>query len=56
MNGHKEVVQLLIDKGADMNIQNKVSTMIYDQCDCSYETMNICMYVCMYVCMSHYLK
>ena len=30
-NGHKEVVQLLIDKGADMNIQEKlVSTITYD--------------------------
>ena len=25
--GYKEVVQLLIDKGADMNIQDEVSTI-----------------------------
>ena len=56
-NGHKEVVKLLLDHGADMNMQDKVSVtdMIYMRdvyvmyvCVCVYECMINFIYVCLF--------
>ena len=64
-NGHKEVVKLLLDHGADMNMQNNVSVtdMIYMRdvyvmyvyvCvyDCMINVMIVCLFVQMIVCIS----
>ena len=61
-NGHKEVVKLLLDHEADINMQNKVSVtdMIYMRdvyvmyvyvCvyDCMINTMFVCLIDCMYI-------
>ena len=57
-NGQKEVVKLLLDHGADTNMQNKVSVtdMIYMRdvyvmyvYVCVYGCMINCMFVCLFV-------
>ena len=57
-NGHKEVVKLLLDHGADINMQDKVSVtdMIYMRdvyvmyvYVCVYGCMINCMFVCLFV-------
>ena len=47
-NGHKEVVKLLLDHGADMNMQDEVSVtdMIYMR-----DVYVMYVYVCVYDCM-----
>ena len=42
-DGHKEVVKLLLDHGANKDLQSKVS-IIY-VVSCMYVCMNVCMYV-----------
>ena len=48
IKGHKEVVKLLLDHGADMNMQNNVSVtdMIYMR-----DVYVMYVYVCVYDCM-----
>ena len=50
--GHKEVVKLLLDHGADMNMQNKVSVtdMIYMR-----DVYVMYVYVCVYGCMINFM-
>ena len=57
-NGHKEVVKLLLDHEADINMQDKVSVtdMIYMRdvyvmyvYVCVYDCMINCMFVCLFV-------
>ena len=63
-NGQKEVVKLLLDHGADMNMQDKVSVtdMIYMRdvyvmyvyvcvSDCMINFMFVCLFVCSIDCM-----
>ena len=51
-NGHKEVVKLLLDHGADINMQNKVSVtdMIYMR-----DVYVMYVYVCVYDCMINFM-
>ena len=51
-NGHKEVVKLLLDHGADINIQNNVSVtdMIYMR-----DVYVMYVYVCVYDCMINFM-
>ena len=51
-NGHKEVVKLLLDHEADMNMQNKVSVtdMIYMR-----DVYVMYVYVCVYDCMINFM-
>ena len=64
-NGHKEVVKLLLDHGADINMQRNVSVtdMIYMRdvyvmyvyvCvyDCMINVMIVCLFVELIVCIS----
>ena len=64
LNGHKEVVKLLLDHEADINMQDKVSVtdMIYMRdvyvmyvyvCvyDCMINFMFVCLFVCLIDCM-----
>ena len=50
--GHKEVVKLLLDHGADINMQNKVSVtdMIYMR-----DVYVMYVYVCVYDCMINFM-
>ena len=48
-NGHKEVVQLLLDHGAGIDIKTNVS-IIYT-IDCMYIYVYIYIYIYLYVCM-----
>ena len=59
-NGHKEVVKLLLDHGADINMQSSVSVtdMIYMRdvyvmyvYVCVYDCMINFMFVCLFVCL-----
>ena len=61
-NGHKEVVKLLLDHEADINMQDKVSVtdMIYMRdvyvmyvYVCVYDCMINFMFVCLFVCLIH---
>ena len=51
-NGHKEVVKLLLDHGADINMQDKVSVtdMIYMR-----DVYVMYVYVCVYDCMINFM-
>ena len=51
-NGHKEVVKLLLDHGADINMQDEVSVtdMIYMR-DVYVMYVYVCVYGCMINCM-----
>ena len=51
-NGHKEVVKLLLDHGANTNMQNKVSVtdMIYMR-----DVYVMYVYVCVYGCMIKFM-
>ena len=51
-NGHKEVVKLLLDHGADTNMQDKVSVtdMIYMR-----DVYVMYVYVCVYDCMINFM-
>ena len=48
LKGHKEVVKLLLDHGADINMQDEVSVtdMIYMR-DVYVMYVNVCVYDCM---------
>ena len=51
-NGHKEVVKLLLDHGADINMQDEVSVtdMIYMR-----DVYVMYVYVCVYDCMINFM-
>ena len=52
LEGHKEVVKLLLDHGADINMQDKVSVtdMIYMR-----DVYVMYVYVCVYDCMINFM-
>ena len=46
-DGHVEAVRLLVDRGADVNAKNNVST-----CECTDVSVSLCLSVRLSVCLS----
>ena len=48
IKGHLEICTLLVEKGADLNMKDKVSIIV--MCICVYGMRSMCVVYCMYVC------